>query len=219
MLRVSCKKLGLTVMVMLAACTIAAPAGCDPAANNPLNDPLTPGGSIMDLLNKLEGARPADVPHDCRLVYSFNLIGKPADQAYDGNCGNGHRIFVNRDANNAQILVRDLDDGWHVENCNATDGNQAELHTDGLGIYDVYVRILGPEGAHLHICADPALEDPFIDDCSLGTIDLTRGQGRPRFTVHPDEIFDAELEDILWNVDTNSGFRIAQFRVYECTPQ
>ena len=200
----------------MAAWVIMAPAGCDPATSNPLIDPLG-ADNIQALLDKIEGARPADVPQDCRLVYSFNLIGKPADQAYDGNCGSGHRIFVNRDENHAHILVSDHDDGWHVEDCNATDGHQGELHTDGLGIYDVYVRILGPEGGHLRICADQA--DVHDHLCALGTIDLTRGPGRSRFTLHPDSIFDAELEDIIWSVETNSGFRIAQFRVYECTPQ
>ena len=28
-------------------------------------------------------------------------------------------------------------------------------------------------------------------------------------------MFDASLEDILWDIDTNTDIRIAQFRVYE----
>jgi hypothetical protein len=27
-------------------------------------------------------------------------------------------------------------------------------------------------------------------------------------------MFDASLEDIVWTVDTNADFRIAQFRIY-----
>ena len=27
-------------------------------------------------------------------------------------------------------------------------------------------------------------------------------------------LFDAELENIIWNVETSSGFKLAQFRVY-----
>jgi hypothetical protein len=41
-----------------------------------------------------------------------------------------------------------------------------------------------------------------------------RDKGRSRFALKPDSLFDAELEDIIWSVETNSGFRIAQFRVY-----
>lgn len=28
-------------------------------------------------------------------------------------------------------------------------------------------------------------------------------------------MFDEDLEDIMWKVETNSGFRLVQFRVYE----
>lgn len=31
-----------------------------------------------------------------KLVYNWNLVGTPGD--YDGGCGNGHRVFVQRDA-------------------------------------------------------------------------------------------------------------------------
>jgi hypothetical protein len=65
-------------------------------------------------------------------VFSFNLIGYPAGKTYDGNCGDGHRIFVNWDAHSARVIVTN----------------------------------------------------------------------------------DASLLDILWTVDTNSDFRIVQFRVY-----
>jgi hypothetical protein len=50
--------------------------------------------------------------------------------------------------------------------------------------------------------------------CLLGTIDLTRGNGQSKFTLAPSSMFDASLEDLMWTVDTNSDFRIAQFRVY-----
>ena len=51
--------------------------------------------------------------------------------------------------------------------------------------------------------------------CALGPIDLTREGGKSRFKVQADSLFDASLEDILWNVDTNADFRIVQFRVYQ----
>jgi hypothetical protein len=39
--------------------------------------------------------------------------------------------------------------------------------------------------------------------------------GQSKFKIQPDELFDAEVEDLLWTVDTNKDFRIVQFRVYQ----
>ena len=148
-----------------------------------------------------------------RHVFSWNLIGTPGD--YEGGCGQGRRVFVERDARQAQILFRDHNDGWHIEQCDATGGDVAEIHSDNLGTLDVYARILGKPNGRLQVCAD-TVEDVTSGEtlCALGTIDLTREGGRSRFKVQPDSLFDASLEDILWNVDTNADFRIVQFRVY-----
>lgn len=147
-----------------------------------------------------------------QLVYSWNLIGTPHD--YQGGCGDGRRIFVERDANGAQIVVKDENDGWSIEDCNATAGHQAVLHSDDLGHYTVYARILGKPGGNLHVCVDLVSDIDGIL-CSIGTIDITREGGQSKFKVQPDELFDAELEDLLWTVDTNKDFRIVQFRVYQ----
>ena len=160
-------------------------------------------------------ANPKDIPAGSRLVYSFNVIGHPEGQAYDGNCGNGHRIFVNRAANNAQVLVTNAA-SWGVIDCDATGDRRASLGTNQASKYDIYVRILGRPGGRINICAD-TFEDFQNGDmlCLLGTIDLTRGSGQSKFTIAPNAMFDASLEDLIWTVDTNANFRIAQFRVYE----
>ena len=159
-------------------------------------------------------ANPKDIPAGSKLVYNFNVIGHPGD--YSGNCGSGHRIFVNRDANNAQVLIQNSTTGWRVVDCNATSGHRAVLATNQAGMYDIYVRILGKPGGHINICAD-TFEDFLAGEslCLLGTIDLTRGKGQSKFTLAPNAMFDASLEDLIWQVDTNSDFRIAQFRVYQ----
>ena len=71
-------------------------------------------------------------------------------------------------------------------------------------------------GGRIQICAD-TYEDALAGEqlCLLGTIDLTRGPGRSRLQLAPPSMFDASFEDILWDIDTNTDFRIAQFRVYE----
>jgi hypothetical protein len=145
-------------------------------------------------------------------VYSWNLIGTPHD--YQGGCGDGRRIFVERDIKGAQILVKDENDGWSIEDCNATGGHQAVLHSDDLGHFTVYARILGKPGGNLHVCVDLVTDTDGVL-CSIGTIDITRAGGQSKFKIQPDELFDAELEDLLWTVDTNKDFRIVQFRVYQ----
>jgi len=149
-----------------------------------------------------------------KLVYKFNLIGYPADKEYTGGCGEGNRIFVNRDAHHAHILLTDNDNGWNVVDCNATSDNWGEIETDSAGTYLLYVRILGKMGGNVQICAD-TYEDHLTGEhlCLLGYLDLTRGK-REQFDVVPLSMYDASLEDIVWSVDTNKDFRIAQFRVY-----
>jgi hypothetical protein len=147
-----------------------------------------------------------------KLVFSWNLIGTP--KSYTGGCGDGHRIFVERDVNSAHILIQDENDGWRIVDCNATGGNLAVMHSDDLGSFDVYARILGTPGGRLDVCAN-VISDPDDPLCLLGTINLKRDGGQSKFQVQPDSLFDAELEDILWTVDTNKDFRIAQFRVYQ----
>jgi hypothetical protein len=147
-----------------------------------------------------------------KLVFNWNLIGTPHD--YSGGCGDGHRIFVNRDISNAHITIQNAPDGWSIVDCNATGGNLAVMDSNDLGTFDVYARILGKPGGTLHVCAD-SVADAGQALCLLGTIDLKRDAGKSRFTLQPATLFDASVQDILWTVDTNPDFRIVQFRVYQ----
>jgi hypothetical protein len=160
-------------------------------------------------------AVPKDIPPGSKLVYKWNMIGYPAGQEYTGGCGQGNRLFVNREANKAQVLITN-GARWDVTDCNATADNRGEITTSQAAVYDVYVRILGKPGGHIFICAD-TYEDFLAGEtlCLLGTIDLTRGKGQSRFQLAPASMFDASLYDIMWTVDTNSDFRLCQFRVYE----
>jgi len=160
-------------------------------------------------------ANTAPIPAGSKLVFNFNVIGYPAGQTYGGNCGDGHRIFVNREAKGAQVRVTNSTTDWSIVDCNATSDHQAVLATNQAAIYDVYVRILGKPGGNIVICGN-TLTDFLSGEtlCLLGTIDLTRGSGQSKFTLAPSAMFDASLQDLMWTVDTNSNFRIAQFRVY-----
>ncbi len=173
------------------------------------------GAVAMASLPTQAQANPRDIPAGWRKVYQFNLLGFPEGQEYTGGCGSGNRIFVNRGANHALVLVTN-GSSWDVTDCNATADNQGELTTSEASKYAVFVRILGKPGGHLRICAD-TFEDYVAGEtlCLLGTIDLTRGPGRSKFQLAPSTMFDASLEDIMWSIETNSQFRLAQFRVYK----
>ena len=160
-------------------------------------------------------ANPPGIPAGWHKVWQFNMIGYPAGQEYTGNCGHGNRVFVNRDAHSAKMLVTD-GGSWDIVDCNATSDHWAEMTTNDAASYAVFVRILGRPGGHIDICAD-TYEDYMLGEtlCLLGTIDLTRGHGRSQFSMAPSSMFDASLEDIVWQIDTNPDFRIVQFRVYE----
>jgi hypothetical protein len=162
------------------------------------------------------GANPPGVPSGWKMEYKWNMIGYPAGQEYTGGCGNGARIFVNRDASNAHVIVTDQDDGWYVADCNATADHTAVIHSDDVGTFHVFAEILGKPGGTLSICADVLVDESTQTlMCELGTFNLgPRVGGKANFHLAPDEIFDASLEDILWFVTTNNDFRIAQFRVY-----
>lgn len=150
------------------------------------------------------------------LVYKFNLIGYPEGQEYTGGCGNGRRIFVNRNANNAKILVTADGQGWNIVDCNATADNQAELNADMRAEYVVMVKMLGQPGGHINICAGEYFDETTGERmCEYGELDLTRGKGKDQMRVAPRTMFDPIYEDILWTVNTNPQFRIVQFRVYE----
>src|SRR5712672_2148455 len=70
-------------------------------------------------------ANPGPIPAGSKLEFNFNVIGYPAGKTYDGNCGDGHRIFVNRDAKGAQVSVTNSTSGWSIVDCNATSDHQA----------------------------------------------------------------------------------------------
>ncbi len=160
-------------------------------------------------------AAPAPIPIGSKLVYNFNVIGYPAGQTYDGNCGSGHRIFVNREASKAQVIIQNGGD-WSVVDCNATSDHQAVLQTNQAGLFNVYMRILGKPGGHFFACGQTVADFATGDTlCLLGTIDLTRAKGQSKFQLAPSAMFDASLENLIWTVDTNANFRIVQFRVYQ----
>ena len=85
---------------------------------------------------------PPGIPAGYHKVFQFNVIGYPEGQSYNGNCGNGRRIFVNRNTNNAKVRVSE-EGVWEIVDCDATADKTAMIHSDMPAEYVVYARILG----------------------------------------------------------------------------
>ena len=218
-MRLHWKKLSLigVAVAALTACNKSAPLSSSALSSSPSALSSSPSELSSSRDNFVGLTAPTLAGNDAprgKHVFSWNLIGTPHD--YQGGCGDGRRIFVERDVNNAHIQISN-GSTWSIVDCNATGGNLADMTSNNLAIYDVYVRILGKPGGHFDVCAANEIvdDDAGEDLCLLGTINLTRGSGQSKFQVQPDELFDASELNVFWSVDTNSDFRIAQFRVYE----
>ena len=145
-------------------------------------------------------------------VYQFNMIARPNN--YDGGCGDGNRIFVNADDTSSRVKVYD-GTKWNVMDCNATDDRLAVLQVDGTGTFIVYAVAHGKPGTSLSICADYiSAYDGDGDLCEVGTFSITREGGKSQFKLVPSALFDASLEDIIWDVDATGQAKV-QFRVYQ----
>ena len=112
------------VFVTLAACEQSSPTG-----------PSAAGATVVEGSQAAQPSASGNGAPRGRHVFSWNLVGTPGD--YEGGCGQGRRVFVERDVKQAQILFHDHNDGWHIEQCDATGGDVAEIHSDELGTFDV----------------------------------------------------------------------------------
>jgi len=162
------------------------------------------------------GAKPPGVdPSVGQQVFNMNIIGTPGD--YTGGCGGGNRVFVERDGHSQIVWYGS--DHFEVTWCDAT-GNDGPATVDvdragGLaGDFVVYLRLLGKPNGSMDICVNgfPNVQQTGV--CELGTLSITRDGGKSVFQISP-KIWDSVYQNVLWDVQTNSDFRIAQMKVYE----
>jgi len=145
-------------------------------------------------------------------VYQFNMIARPNN--YEGGCGDGDRIFIDANDSSSQVRIYEGDE-WNVTDCNATSDRRADLEVDGTGTFIVYAIAHGKPGTSISICADYiSAYDGDGNLCEIGTFSISREGGKSQFKVVPSELFDASLEDIIWDVDATGQAKV-QFRVYQ----
>jgi hypothetical protein len=174
---------------------------------------------LVGVINYQAFANPPGIPQDEKKVYQWMLIGRP--NPFNGECGEGNRIFVEADDNHAHLVITD-GNSWNILNCNATGKNKAVLQSSEAGSYKIYASAKGKPGTGLdHICVDTVLihdngtpddESDDVHDCLIGSFDIKREGGKTNFKLIPSKYFDASLEDIIWSMDVNGQAKI-QFRV------
>jgi hypothetical protein len=155
-------------------------------------------------------------------LYSFNILAVPQDNwsQDDVVCPNaGHRIFFQR-TNSGSIgsILWSLDpaapQNFKITDCDGTfDGTAAVLINEELEFW-VMIRLLGKKTDTLGlVCAD--IVDVGVDDlCLLDGVKLNIPRGKD-FTKIWFNVFDDAMESLLWELDTATGFRIAQVWVFE----
>lgn len=161
-------------------------------------------------------ANPPGIPSDQKMAFKFNYIAKPVGTADKVNCGDGHRIFTERGATGHILWHSDLSSPPHIVDCltESIDGDQAQVNVDApynTLTYYVYVRLLGKPTGTLHVCVNTVTDELGDHLCLLGDITLTKDK---KFTL-VSKLFDGIYEDIVWHLDTNNDFRIAEVRLYE----
>jgi len=144
-------------------------------------------------------------------VFNWMLIGRP--NSYDGGCGEGNRIFVDADSKRESIRVVDADK-WNVAQCNGTGNNQAVIESADVGSYTVYAVAKGKPGTGVKLSCDTVDAETGVQLCLVTDFEIKKDGVKTQFKIVPSQLFDAELEDIIWTVDVNGQAKI-QFRVYE----
>ena len=100
-----------------------------------------------------------------------------------------------------------------ITDCDGTnDGTGAVLVNESLEVF-VVLRVLGKKTDSLRLtCTNVIVSDNQDDLCLIDTETLRKGKV---FTKIMTNLFDDELEQVLWTLETSTGFRNANVRVYE----
>ena len=168
------------------------------------------------------GAPPGDSRDDDvgKKLFSFNIISVPQTNwsTNDTTCTNsGHRIFFRRVASGSVgSILWTLDpkaaQNFKITDCDGTnDGMGAVLVNEKLSVY-VMIRIVGKKTDSLTLRCTEILEAGTDDLCLIDSETFNKGNS---FTKIMSNVFDDEMEQVLWTLETTTGFRNAQVWVFE----
>jgi len=155
-----------------------------------------------------------------RKLYNFNVLAVPQDNwsPSDTVCTNsGHRVFFER-VNSGSIgtilwqLEPTASQNFKITDCDGTnDGTASILVNEKLSVY-VMIRIVGKKTDSLTLTCAEIIEEGADDLCIIDTDTFNKGNS---FTKIMSNVFDNEYEEVLWTIETSTGFRNAQVWVFE----
>jgi len=163
------------------------------------------------------GARDSDVG---KKLFSFNVLAVPQTnwKTSDTVCSNsGHRVFFRRvDSGSIGTIAWTFDpnaaQNFKITDCDGTnDGTAAVLVNERLSVY-VMVRVVGKISDSLTIRCTEILDAGTDDLCLIESETFNKSKS---FTKIMSNVFDNEMENVLWNLDTTTGFRNAQVWIFE----
>jgi hypothetical protein len=163
-------------------------------------------------------SRDADVG---KKLWGFNVLAVPQDNwsQSDTTCyNNGNRIFFERVNSGAIGTIQWAFDplannNFKIADCDGTnDGTAKVIVNESLSVY-VMIRILGKKTDSLTLTCTEIFDYVGTDDlCLIDTETFNKGNS---FTKIMENVFDNEYEEVLWTLETSTGFRHAQVWVFE----
>lgn len=149
--------------------------------------------------------------------YNLNIIGVPHEMNENFHGGNGARIFVLR-TGNTRFYVG-ADDHYEVIDHDATDGVCGVAGNPGLpGIvfpYEddewkvkIYVRLLGPKTSQIK------WKSSYFDGLEYINFYSGTWDRDTKFQLKTGQLLTDGFQDILWEMNDKTDFRILQMRIY-----
>ncbi len=147
--------------------------------------------------------------------YNLNLIGVPNAKNANFDGGNGSRIFVSRTGSTQfyvqgggsyAILDHDGTDG--VVGTSRTDPGIIFPYVDGEWQVQIWVRLVGPIDSSIHWTSK------YWDGYTWVLFgEFTLGKSS-KFSLKTGQLLMDGYQDILWQLDPVTKFRILQMRIY-----
>ncbi len=151
--------------------------------------------------------------------FNLNIIGVPNQKNTNFDGGNGSRIFILRTGttsfyvnggNSYQVLDHDGTDG--TVGTGIGDPGIIFPYDFGTGRWqvDIWVRLVGPNDPNNKLDIDTAYWDGSTW-VNWATINLTKNS---KFQMKARELLADGYENMLWEMEPGTKFRICQMRIY-----
>lgn len=183
-------------------------------------------GTIFTSANVLAAPKGINPNEVGQLLYNFNILAVPHDVSVSdtGDCPNsGHRIFFPFvESGQVGTILWRIDPLQQqkiaITDCDGTDGT-AEIDLNGIGKFFVFVRLVGPMRSALQLqCIDDAANLDTLCLLDPNPITLRRTESKS-FTKVMGDLLANDLEGVTWDLDSVTGFRHLQVRIYQATVQ